>query len=107
VQRVHRVRERTLRHKMSSTVWFANRRYSCGGIHARPCADLLVTLTCVESPGSFNTARITCSIGVIPVPPAIMPTRLQVRSFSPPPCDASCFTANTPRFLYVKRPFGP
>ncbi len=29
-----------------------------------------------------------CSMGVMPVPPAIMPTCVHLRSFSPPPCGA-------------------
>eukprot|EP00982_Pelagococcus_subviridis_P014008 31302-Pelagococcus_subviridis.AAC.5 len=76
---------------MSSSVWFANSSDSF-----------------VASPGwSLNAARITCSIGVIPVPPAIMPTRLARRSSCPPPCDLRRLMAKTPRPRYSNRPFGP
>ena len=67
-------------------------------------------------------------MGVMPVPPAIMPSCVHLRSFSPPPwrqqrcgqqalhyeavsaprtCDANSLTANVPRPLYVNFPFGP
>jgi len=44
--------------------------------------------TSVLSPLSFSTALMICNIGVMPVPPAIMPTRVHFRSSSPPPCGA-------------------
>lgn len=41
------------------------------------------------------------SMGVIPVPPAIIPIRAALRTFTPPPCEASCLIENVPRPWYV------
>mmetsp|Transcript_33697 Transcript_33697/g.104028 ORF Transcript_33697/g.104028 Transcript_33697/m.104028 type:complete len:212 (+) Transcript_33697:208-843(+) len=70
------------RSRMSSSVWFAK-----------------MSDTVVLSSGSLSTARITCSSGVIPVPPPII---------------ARCLTSSglprmvhLPRPRYSKRPVGP
>ena len=75
---------------MSSSVWLAKIK------------DISVL-----SPLSRKTARMTCSIGVMPVPPAIIPIFFALRISNPPPWDLSLLMANVPLPLYSYLPFGP
>lgn len=56
---------------------------------------------CVVSLGSLIAARTSCNMGVIPVPPAIMPTcfALRTSTFRGP-----CFNWNSPQPLYIMEP---
>ena len=52
-----------------------------------------------EPAGSLRTAAITCSIGVMPVPPAIIPSFVQRISFRP--------ILKRPLPMYSFMPIGP
>lgn len=93
--------------KMSCSVWFANKRkilfypYSQEEVARKDCPDAKRAYF-----GSVNARRNICSIGVIPVPPAIIPIFFAER--------ISAFASVTRRLIfnfpfprYVDFPFGP
>mmetsp|Transcript_2266 Transcript_2266/g.8926 ORF Transcript_2266/g.8926 Transcript_2266/m.8926 type:complete len:225 (+) Transcript_2266:334-1008(+) len=62
--------------------------------------------TRVVSPTSLNTWRITCSMGVIPVPPHTIPRCLIPARFVVS-LETGLNTLNSPRSVYVRFPSGP